>query len=187
MPDQGHLLRNGAGLKRKVSETLLRIEKATVQDVPLILRFIRELAEYEKLLHGVSTNEEQLRETLFGPNPSAEVLLVYDDVEPVGFAVYFFSYSTFMGRPKLYLEDLFVRPEARGNGFGRRLLGYLARVAVERGCGRMEWAVLDWNEPAIGFYKQLGAEAMDDWTVFSLSGEKLEALAQEDLARALEQ
>jgi GNAT superfamily N-acetyltransferase len=158
----------------------LRIEKATPHDVPLILRFIRELAEYEKLLDRVTTTEERVRETLFGPTPAAEVLLAYDNDEAVGFAIYFFNYSTFVGRPGLYLEDLFVRPEARGKGFGRELLAHLARIAIERGCWRMEWAVLDWNEPAIGFYKRLGAIAMDDWTVFRLMDEKLQALAQPD-------
>ena len=155
----------------------LRIEKATVQDVPLILQFISELAEYEKLLDRVTTTEELLRETLFGPRPAAEVLLAYETNEPVGFAIYFFNYSTFMGRPGLYLEDLFVRPAVRGRGFGRALLAHLAQVAIERNCGRMEWAVLDWNEPAIGFYKRLGAVPMDDWTVFRVWDKALQDLA----------
>ena len=155
----------------------LRIEKATVQDVPLILQFIRELAEYEKLLDRVTTTEELLRETLFGPRPAAEVLLAYETNEPVGFAIYFFNYSTFMGRPGLYLEDLFVRPAVRGRGFGRALLARLAQIAIERNCGRMEWAVLDWNEPAIGFYKRLGAVPMDDWTVFRVWDKALQDLA----------
>jgi GNAT superfamily N-acetyltransferase len=154
-----------------------RIEKAVATDVPLILRFIRELAEYEKLLDRVTTTEALLHETLFGPHPAAEVLLAYENDEPVGFAIYFFNYSTFVGRQGLYLEDLFVRPEARGRGFGRKLLSHLARVAIERGCGRMEWAVLDWNKPAIGFYKRLGAVPMDDWTVFRVSDKALEDLA----------
>lgn len=158
----------------------LRIEKATAGDVPLILRFIKELAEYEKMLHGVTATEEGLHETLFGPNPAAEALLAYDDQEPVGFAIYFFNYSSFVDRQGLYLEDLYVRPAARGKGAGRQLLRHLARVAIERGCCRLEWAVLDWNEPAIGFYKQLGAHAMDEWTVFRLSGEALEDLAGEE-------
>ncbi len=160
--------------------TRLRIEKATSRDVPLILRFIKELAEYEKMLHGVTATEESLRETLFGPGPSAEVLLAYDDEEPVGFAIYFFNYASFVNQRGLYLEDLYVRPEARGKGAGRQLLSHLAHIAAERGCYRLEWAVLDWNEPAIGFYKRLGAHAMDDWTVFRLSGEALESLAQSD-------
>ena len=156
----------------------LRIEKAVPNDVPLILQFVRKLAEYEKLSDSVEATEEGLRETLFGPNPSAHTLLAYDGDEPVGFAIYFFNYSTFMGRPGLYLEDLFVRPEARGKGFGRALLHHLARIAVERKCRRMEWAVLDWNEPAIGFYKSLAADPMDDWTVFRLSGKALEDMAR---------
>ena len=155
----------------------LRIEKATIDDVPLILQFIRELAEYEKLLDRVTTTEEVLRETLFGPRPAAEVLLAYQTNEPVGFAIYFFNYSTFMGRPGLYLEDLFVRPAVRGRGFGRALLAHLAKIAIERNCGRMEWAVLDWNEPAIGFYKRLGAVPMDDWTVFRVWDKALQDLA----------
>ena len=158
----------------------LRIEKPTAENVPLILRFVRDLAEYEKLAGSVAATEERLRETLFGPNPSAQALLGYDNEEPVALAIYFFNYSTFIGRPGLYLEDLFVRPEARGKGFGRELLQHLARIAVERGCGRMEWAVLNWNEPAIGFYKSLGADPMDDWTVFRISEEKLRDLAQAD-------
>jgi GNAT superfamily N-acetyltransferase len=157
--------------------TSLRIEKATVHDVPLILQFIRELAEYEKLLDRVTTTEDLLRETLFGPRPAAEVLLAYETNEPVGFAIYFFNYSTFMGRPGLYLEDLFVRPAVRGRGFGRALLAHLAQIAIERNCGRMEWAVLDWNEPAIAFYKRLGAVPMDDWTVFRLWDKALTDLA----------
>ena len=156
----------------------LRIEKAVPNDVPLILEFVRKLAEYEKLSDSVEATEEGLHETLFGPNPSAHTLLAYDGDEPVGFAIYFFNYSTFMGRPGLYLEDLFVRPEARGKGFGRALLQHLAGIAIERQCRRMEWAVLDWNEPAIGFYKKLGADAMDDWTVFRLSGKALEDMAR---------
>ena len=156
----------------------LRIEKAVPGDVPLILSFVRQLAEYEKLSDSVEATEDGLRETLFDPNPSAHALLAYDGDEPVGFAIYFFNYSTFLGRPGLYLEDLFVKPEARGRGFGRALLQYLAGIAIERKCGRMEWAVLDWNEPAIGFYKKLGADPMDDWTVFRLSGKALEDLSR---------
>jgi GNAT superfamily N-acetyltransferase len=158
--------------------TGLRIQKATVDDVALILRFIRELAEYEKLLDRVTTTEETVRETLFGPQPAAEALLAYEQNDPVGFAIYFFNYSTFIGRRGLYLEDLFVRPEVRGKGYGRALLAHLARIAVERDCGRMEWAVLNWNETAIGFYKRLGAEPMDEWTVFRLYDKALEDLAR---------
>ena len=155
-----------------------RIEKTTPNDVPLILQFIRELAEYEQLLQSVTTTEDRVRETLFGTDPAAYALLAYDSGQPVGFAIYFFNYSTFVGRPGLYLEDLFVRPEARGKGFGRQLLAHLAGVAIERGCGRMEWAVLDWNEPALGFYKRLGATPMEDWTVFRLTDQALEDLAR---------
>lgn len=173
----------------------LRLRPATVDDVPLILAFIRELAEYERLRHEAVVTEELLRETLFGPRPYAEVVIaelvgaepdaeVVDggdgaapDVGPVGFALFFHNYSTFLGRPGLYLEDLYVRPEARGRGIGRRLLAHLAGIARERGCGRMEWSVLDWNEPAIGFYRSLAARPMDEWTVYRVAGAALEALA----------
>lgn len=155
-----------------------RIEAATPNDVPLILHFVRELAEYEKLLDRVTTTEDLVRETLFGANPAAHALLAYDTDQPVGFAIYFFNYSTFVGRQGLYLEDLFVRPEARGKGFGRELLAHLAGIALEHGCRRMEWAVLNWNEPAIGFYKRLGAVQMDGWTVFRLMDQPLEDLAR---------
>jgi GNAT superfamily N-acetyltransferase len=158
----------------------LRIRPAQERDVPLILAFIRELAEYEKLRHEAVVTEAQLRETLFGPRPYAEVVLAEVEGEALGFALYFHNYSTVLGRPGLYLEDLYVRPEARGMGIGRRLLVHLARVARERGCGRMEWSVLDWNEPAIGFYRALDARPMDEWTVFRLTGEALAALAAEE-------
>jgi GNAT superfamily N-acetyltransferase len=158
----------------------LRIRPAQERDVPLILAFIRELAEYEKLRHEAVVTEAQLRETLFGPRPYAEVVLAEVEGEALGFALYFHNYSTFLGRPGLYLEDLYVRPEARGMGIGRRLLVHLARVARERGCGRMEWSVLDWNEPAIGLYRALDARPMDEWTVFRLTGEALAALAAEE-------
>ena len=149
------------------------IRPATPGDIPLILQFIRELAEYERLAHEVSATEEQLRATLFGARPVAEVLIASHDDAPAGFAVFFANYSTFLGRPGLYLEDLFVRPEARGNGIGRALLEYLARLTVDRGWGRLEWRVLDWNEPSITFYKKLGAEPLDDWTVFRVTGSAL--------------
>jgi GNAT superfamily N-acetyltransferase len=156
-----------------------------VDDVPLILTFIRELAEYERLRHEAVVTEGSLRETLFGPRPYAEVVIAElgsgtedgPGARPVGFALFFHNYSTFLGRPGLYLEDLYVRPEARGLGVGRRLLTHLAGIARERGCGRMEWSVLDWNEPAIGFYRSLGAQPMDEWTVYRVTGEALEALA----------
>lgn len=156
----------------------LEIKGATVEDVPLILRFIRELAEYEKLLHEVVATEEILRETLFGRRPSAEVVIGYADGKPAGFALFFHNFSTFLGRPGIYLEDLYVTPEFRGQGFGRELLAYLARLAKERNCGRLEWWVLDWNEPAVKFYKSLGAVAMDDWTVFRVTGQALDELAK---------
>jgi GNAT superfamily N-acetyltransferase len=149
------------------------IRPATPDDVPLILQFIRELAEYERLAHEVSATEEQLRATLFGARPVAEVVIASHDDAPAGFAVFFANYSTFLGRPGLYLEDLFVRPDARGNGIGRALLEYLARLTVDRGWGRLEWRVLDWNEPSIAFYKKLGAEPLDDWTVFRVTGNAL--------------
>jgi GNAT superfamily N-acetyltransferase len=152
------------------------IRPATIDDVPTILFFIRELAAYERLSHEVSADEAALRETLFGARPAAEVLLACDP-EPVGFALFFPSYSTFLGKPGLYLEDLFVRPVARGRGHGVRLMAACARIAVERGYGRFEWSVLDWNEPALAFYRRLGAVPMADWTVQRLVGEPLRALA----------
>ncbi|HYR06186.1 MAG TPA: GNAT family N-acetyltransferase [Longimicrobium sp.] len=157
----------------------LRIRPATEADVPLILRFIRELAEYERLLHEVVATEERLRDTLFGARPAAEVVIAEEDGEALGFALFFHNYSTFLAQPGLYLEDLYVRPEARGRGAGRALLAHLARLARERGCGRLEWWVLDWNESAIRFYRSLGAQPMDDWTVFRLTGDDLARLAEE--------
>lgn len=156
-----------------------RIQPATEGDVPLIFRFIRALAEYEKLAHEVVATETSLRQSLFGPQPSAEVVIAYAESEPAGFAVFFHNYSTFLGRPGLYLEDLFVLPEWRGQGLGRHLLSYLARLAVDRGCGRLEWAVLDWNEPAIRFYESIGAQPLADWTVYRLTGQPLQQLASE--------
>ncbi|HEU0054223.1 MAG TPA: GNAT family N-acetyltransferase [Longimicrobium sp.] len=159
--------------------TSLSIRPATEADAPLILAFIRELAEYERLAHEVVATEDGLRETLFGARAYAEVLIAEVDGAPAGFALFFHNYSTFLGRPGLYLEDLFVRPEHRGRGVGRALLAHLARTAVERGCGRLEWWVLDWNEAAIRFYRSLGARAMDEWTVFRLTGDALGRLADE--------
>ncbi len=154
-----------------------RIERATERDVPLILGLIKGLAEYEKLTDEVRATEDDLRRSLFGPNPAAEVVVGYAGDEPVGFALFFNNYSTFLARPGLYLEDLFVLPAWRGHGYGRQLLAHLATLAVERGCGRLEWAVLDWNEPAIGFYKNLGAKPLYDWTVFRVTGDGLHQLA----------
>ncbi|MBM4161118.1 MAG: GNAT family N-acetyltransferase [Ignavibacteria bacterium] len=156
----------------------LKIEPAQKKDVPLILRFIKELAEYERLTHEVATDEEILEETLFGERPVAEVVFAYYDNEPVGYALFFHSFSTFLGRPGIYLEDVFVRPPMRGKGVGKALLTYLARLAKERKCGRLEWAVLNWNEPSIRFYESLGAVPMDEWTVYRLSGEPLARLAE---------
>jgi len=150
------------------------IRPATPADLPLILGFIRGLAAYEKLLHEVEATEEKLRATLFGPSPAAECVLAFaDGTAPAGFAVFFTSYSTFLAQPGLYLEDLFVQPEFRGRGIGKALLLHLARLAHQRGCGRMEWAVLDWNQPAIDFYESLGAERKPDWTTCRLSGAAL--------------
>jgi GNAT superfamily N-acetyltransferase len=155
----------------------LRVEPATEADVAVILRLIAALAAYEHMSDDVVADEPALRASLFGPSPAAEVILARLDGEPAGFAVWFHNYSTFLGRRGLYLEDLFVVPEWRGRGIGRALLAYLARVAVARDCGRMEWAVLDWNEPAIGFYQRLGAKPMGDWTVYRLTGDELKRLA----------
>jgi GNAT superfamily N-acetyltransferase len=159
------------------------IRPATVADVPLILTFIKGLAEYEKLLHEVVATEEGLRETLFGNRPVAEVIIGYFRQQPVGFALFFHNYSTFLGRAGIYLEDLYVNPESRGRGFGRTMLAYLANLARERDCGRLEWSVLNWNEPAIRFYKGLGAVPMNEWTVFRVTGEALSKLADEKNVR----
>ena len=154
------------------------IRRATVADVGTILNLIRELATYERAPDQVTATAEQLVDVLFGKKRAAEVLLAFEREEPVGFAVYFYNFSTWLGRPGLYLEDLFVRPEQRGKGFGRALLVELAKIARDRGCGRMEWAVLDWNEPAIDFYRKLGAKPMDEWTVFRLTRDGIERLAE---------
>jgi GNAT superfamily N-acetyltransferase len=156
----------------------LMIRRATVADVGTILNLIRELATYERAPDQVTATAEQLVDVLFGKKPAAEVLLAFEREEPVGFAVYFYNFSTWLGRPGLYLEDLFVRPEQRGKGFGRALLVELAKIARDRGCGRMEWAVLDWNEPAIEFYRKLGSKPMDEWTVFRLTRDGIERLAE---------
>ena len=160
----------------------LKIRTATPNDVPTILQLIRDLAEYERAPNDVVATEESLRDVLFGKRPSAEVVLALEGERPVGFAVFFHNFSTWLGRPGLYLEDLFVRPAARGKGYGRALLVHLARIAAERGCGRMEWAVLDWNEPAIKFYRALGATPNEEWTIFRLTRDKIEKLAASDSA-----
>ena len=156
----------------------LAIRPATPADLPLIAELIRALAEYEKLAHEVRFDETTLAAKLFGPRPFAEVIIGEVDGTAQGFALFFHNFSTFEGRPGVYLEDLFVRPAARGSGLGKALLAELARIAVERDCARLEWSVLDWNDPAIGFYKALGAKPMDEWTVFRVDGEALETLAQ---------
>lgn len=161
----------------------LQIREAVEADVPVIAWFIRQLAEYERLLHVVVLTEETLRESLFGSHPSAEVLLAYYNDKPVGFAVFFHNFSTFLGQRGLYLEDLFVIPEMRGKGFGRALLVRLAKIARDRNCGRFEWAVLDWNKPSIEFYKKLGAVPMDEWTIFRVTGYALKRLAGEEDAQ----
>ncbi len=158
----------------------IRIVEAREQDVPVILEMIQGLAEYEKLTHACTATEEQLRSTLFGQRPGAEVLLAHLDGVCVAFALFFPNYSTFLAKPGMYLEDLFVKPEARGKGAGLALLQKLAAIARERDYGRVEWSVLDWNEPAIGFYKSLGAVPMDEWTMFRLTGDAIPALADRD-------
>ncbi len=155
----------------------MRIVSATPAEAPVILEMIKGLAEYEKLSHVVVATEDQVRDTLFGAKPAAEVLLAESDGEWVGFALFFPTYSTFLAQPGLYLEDLFVKPHARGKGFGTALLRELAKIAVARGYGRVEWAVLDWNAPSINFYKKLGAVAMDEWTTYRLTGSELLKLA----------
>ena len=148
----------------------------------MILGFIRKLAEYEKLSQQVTATEELLRETLFGERRVAEVLIAYLENEPAGFALYFHNFSTFLGRPGVYLEDLFVEPVHRGKGIGKALLIEVAQIAKERGCGRFEWAVLDWNQPAIEFYRRLGANPLDDWTIFRVTAEALDRLASKRAA-----
>jgi len=154
----------------------LIIKPAAREDAPVILSFIKKIAEYEKLLDEVTATEEILQESLFGEKKYAEVILAYYKGEPVGYAVYFFNFSTFTGRPGLYLEDIFVLPEMRGKGFGKTLFEYLARLAKNSGCLRFEWAVLNWNTPAINFYKSFGAKPMDEWTVFRLDKKALEKI-----------
>ena len=156
------------------------IRPARVEDVPLILELIRDLATYERAPEEVAATEEQLVTVLFGEKPVAEVLLAFEGKSPVGFAVFFHNFSTWLGRPGLYLEDLFVKPEKRGKGYGRALLVDLAKIARDRGCGRMEWAVLNWNDPAIQFYRKLGATPMDEWTVFRLTRDGIARLAQSE-------
>jgi len=156
----------------------MSIREATQADLPLITSLVRELAEYEKLAHQAVATEADFAESLFGPSPKAYALIVEHEGQPAGFAIYFYNYSTFLGRPGIYVEDVFVRPEFRRNGFGRALFKYLAQKAVAEKCGRMEWWVLDWNEPAINFYRGLGAAPMDEWTVQRLTGDALKSFAE---------
>ena len=156
----------------------ITLRAARASDVPVILQFIQGLADYEKLSHACVATEAELTATLFGEHPFAEVLLAFWNEEPAGFALFFHNYSTFLAKPGIYLEDLFVDPAFRGKGMGKALLIALARLAVERGCGRLEWSVLDWNEPAIQFYKSLGAVPMDEWTGYRVTGDALTTLAR---------
>jgi GNAT superfamily N-acetyltransferase len=164
-----------------MTSSTFRIVPATAKDAPLVLQLVRELAEYERSPGEVAATEEGIREALTGEHPAAEALIAYAGEEVAGFALFFLNFSTWSGRRGLYLEDLFVKADYRGRGLGRILLGRLARIARERRCARMEWAVLDWNKDAIGFYEKLGAQAQNAWTVFRLSGEALERLASEKL------
>jgi GNAT superfamily N-acetyltransferase len=156
----------------------VQIRKATPQDIPIILEFINELAVYEKLEHEVVANKETLTQNLFGPTPFAEVILLDENKKSAGLAIFFHNFSTFLGRPGIYLEDLFVKPEYRGKGYGKQLLAFLAQLTVERNCGRLEWSVLDWNQPALDFYKSVGATPMQEWTVQRLTGDSLKNLAK---------
>ena len=158
------------------------IRWATRDDVPIILQLIRDLATYERAPNEVTATADELLRVLFGEKPAAEVRLAFEGETPVGFAVFFHNFSTWLGRPGLYLEDLFVKPEYRGKGYGRALLVDLARIARERGCGRMEWAVLDWNDPAIQFYRKLGAKPNDEWTIYRLTTDGIAALADSTAA-----
>lgn len=154
------------------------IRFAREEDVSLVFEFIKELADYEKLLHEVVATEDILRKSLF-ERKVAEVVIAEYREEPIGFALFFHNFSTFLGRPGLYLEDLYIRPDMRGRGYGKTLLSFLAKLAKDRDCGRFEWWCIDWNEPSIKFYKSIGAEAMDEWTVYRLDGERLDNLAAE--------
>lgn len=156
------------------------IRAVVVDDLPLILRFIKELAVYERMKDDVVATEEILKESIFGDGSNTAVLLAFQNDKPVGFAIYYYNFSSFLGKKGIYLEDLYVQPEARGNGFGKALLIRLAEIARDEGCGRLEWSVLDWNESAIDFYKNLGAVAMDEWTVYRLDRNAIKTLAGAD-------
>lgn len=160
---------------------MFKIRPATPSDIPTILSLIHELAAYEKMTNEVDATEELLNTHLFGPDPVAEALIGQLDETPIAFALFFHNFSTFRARPCLYLEDLYVKPEHRSNGYGKQILTHLAQIAVERQCPRFEWSVLDWNEPAINFYKSLGAVPMEDWTIYRLEGNALDKLAASDI------
>lgn len=164
-------------MRSEMSEKSFEIRDADVADIPIIMQLIRDLATYERAPNDVIATEQDLREVLFGAEPAAKVVIAFEDTAPVGFAVYFFNFSTWLGRPGLYLEDLFVKPEVRGRGYGRALLVHLAKIARDRNCGRMEWAVLTWNDPAIEFYKKLGATPLEEWRVFRLTKDGIGKLA----------
>lgn len=164
------------------SNRVTKVVPATISDVPEILKFIRELAIYEKLEHEVVADETALTQTLFGKQRFAEVVFLEEEGTKVAFAIFFHNYSTFLGKPGIYLEDLFVLPEYRGKGYGKQLLTHLAKTAVQRNCGRLDWAVLDWNTPAIEFYKSIGAKSVDEWVINRLTGDALHQLSSQDPA-----
>jgi GNAT superfamily N-acetyltransferase len=161
-----------------MNERNFKIRDATIADIPIIFQLIRDLATYERAPNDVVATEKDLEEVLFSAEPAAKVVIAFENAEPVGFAVYFFNFSTWLGRPGLYLEDLFVKPEMRGRGYGRALLVHLAKIARDHNCGRIEWAVLTWNAPAIEFYKKIGAVSLDEWRVFRLTGDGIGKLAE---------
>ena len=165
----------------KTADQTLNIRWAKRDDVPVILQLIRDLATYERAPNEVTATEKELLKVLFGDRPAAEVRLAFEGETPIGFAVFFHNFSTWLGRPGLYLEDLFVKPEHRGKGYGRALLVDLAGISRERGCGRMEWAVLDWNEPAIQFYRKIGAKPNEEWTIYRLTSDGISALADSEV------
>jgi GNAT superfamily N-acetyltransferase len=170
-------MRKGMKINYETRIPDLVIRFASKNDIPLILKFIKKLAVYEKLEHQVSANTVLLKKTLFGKRKVAEVIIAEYHNTPVGFSLFFHNFSTFLGKPGLYIEDVFVDEKMRGKGIGNEMLSFLARLAIERGCGRMEWWVLDWNEPAIRFYRKLGAQAMDGWTVYRLNADQMHILA----------
>ncbi|MDR6841622.1 GNAT family N-acetyltransferase [Pseudoxanthomonas sacheonensis] len=167
-------------MTESITSPNVELRPATRADVPQILAFVRELAEYEQLVHEAVATEADMTEQLFGARPAAEVVIAEVDGQPAGFALFFHNFSTFLGQRGLYLEDLFVRPQYRGLGLGKRLMIHLAKLATERHCGRFEWSVLDWNTPAIDFYRELGASPLDEWTVQRVTGDALKALAARD-------